>query len=144
MSTTQPMTEAEEMRRTTKRVIEEVINGRNLDLLPQFFTEDFIWHEGARDFTGLDQVREMMQGYLTAFSDLHITVEQQIVEGKLICERWRGTGTHDGPLEDIEPTGKSADITGQFISRFEGTKIAERWENFDELRMLQQIGVIPE
>ena len=30
------------------------------------------------------------------------------------------------------------------ISRFEGTKIAEEWENFDELVMLQQIGAIPE
>lgn len=49
----------------------------------------------------------------------------------------RGTiGTHDGPLDDIEPTGKSINITGQIISRFGGTKIAEEWEVFDELGML--------
>ena len=81
---------------------------------------------------------------LTAFPDLHFTVEQQVAEGNLICTRWRATGTHHGPLEDIEPTGKGIDITGQIISRFEGTKIAEEWEVFDELRMLQQIGVVPE
>ena len=49
----------------------------------------------------------MMQGYFTAFSDLRITVEQQIVEGNLVSTRWSATGTHDGPLDDIEPTGKS-------------------------------------
>ena len=108
------------------------------------FTEDFTWHLGAHDLTGLDQVREMIQGYLTAFPDLRMTVEQQIVEGNLIVNRWRATGTHDGPLEDIEPTGKSINMTGTLVSRFEGTKIAEEWENFDELGMLQQIGAIPE
>ena len=86
----------------------------------------------------------MIQGYLTAFPDLRMTVEQQIVEGNLIVNRWRATGTHDGPLEDIEPTGKSINMTGTLVSRFEGTKIAEEWENFDELGMLQQIGAIPE
>ncbi len=144
MSTTQPMTEAEAMRSTTRRVFEEVVNGRNLDLLPQFFTEDFTWHLGARDATGLDQVREVIQGYLTAFPDLRITVEQQIVEGNLICTRFSATGTLDGPLEDVEPTGKRMDITAMNILRFEGTKIAEEWESFDEVGMLKQIGVISE
>ena len=43
MTTTQPMTEAEGMRNTTRRVFEEIVNGRNLDLLPQLFT----WHLGG-------------------------------------------------------------------------------------------------
>ena len=141
---TQPMTEAEGMRRTTKRVFEEIVNGRNLDLLPQLCTEDYTWHLGDRDITGMDQVRERIGGYLAAFPDLHMTVEQQVVEGNMICTRWRATGTHDGPLGDVEPTGRKVDITGLIISRFEGTKIAEEWETFDELRMLQQIGVVPE
>ena len=145
MPTTQPMMEAEGMRRTTKRAFEEVMNDRNLDLLPQLYTEDFSWHgPGGLELTGIDQLRELMEGYLTAFPDLHMTIEQQVGEGTLICTRWRATGTHDGPLENIEPTGKKIDITGQIIQRFEGTKIAEEWEVFDELRMLKQIGVVPE
>ena len=144
MSTTQPMTVAEQMRRTTKRAFEEMVNGRNLDLLPQLFTEDYTWHLGDRDITGIDEVREMIGGYLTAFPDLHMTVEQQVVEDNLICTRWKATGTHDGPLGDIEPTGKRIDFTGQIISRFQGAKIAEEWEVFDELKMLQQIGAVPE
>ena len=85
-----------------------------------------------------------MQGYLNAFSDLRMTVEQQVVEGNLVSTRWSATGTHDGPLDDIEPTGKTINITGMLISRFEGTKIAKEWEVFDELVMLQRIGAIPE
>ena len=145
MSTPQPMTEAEGMRRIVARFFEEVVNDQNLDLLPQVCTEDYAWHgPGGVNFTGIDQLREMAEGYFTAFPDLHMSIEQQVVEGNLICSRWRATGTHDGPLDDIEPTGRKIDIAGQIIQRFEGTKIAEEWEVFDELAMPKQIGVVPE
>ena len=54
------------------------------------------------------------------------------------------TGTHDGPFGDIEPTGKKINISGQLIMRFEGPRVAEEWESFDEVGMLKQIGVMPE
>ena len=142
---TQPMTEAEGMRRTIHRFVEEVLNGKNLDLIPQYYTEGFTWHgPGGRETTGHAATREMIGGYLTAFPDLQFTVEQNVAEGDRITSYFRVTGTHDGPLEDIAPTGKKIDITGLVISRFEGGKIAEEWEVFDELRMLQQIGAVPE
>ena len=142
---TQPMTEAEQMRRTIDRVVEEMLNGPNLDVIPQFYTEGFTWHgPGGREMTGLDATREMVGGYLAAFPDLQFTVEQKVAEGDRIASYFRVTGTHDGPLEDIAPTGKKIDIAGLIISRFEGRKIAEEWEVFDELRMLQPIGVVPE
>ena len=86
----------------------------------------------------------MIEGYLTAFPDMHMAVEERIVEGNLISTRWRVTGTHDGPLGDIAPTGKKVDISGQLIMRFEGTKVAEEWEVFDEMAMLKQLGVMSE
>ena len=79
----------------------------------------------------------MIEGYLTAFPDLHMSVEQRVVEGNLISTRWNVTGTHDGPLGDIEPTGKKIGIAGQLTMRFEGTKIAEEREVFDEVAMLK-------
>ena len=133
------------MRLTHYRVFNDVLNGRNLDLLPQLCTEDYAYHgPGGLELRGLDQLREMIQGYLTAFPDLHMSVEQRVVEGNLISTRWTVTGTHDGPLGEIEATGKKIDIAGQLIMRFEGAKIAEEWEVFDEMEMLKQIGASPE
>ena len=40
-------------------------------------------------------------------------------------------------------TGKPATVTGIEIYRVADGKIAERWGNFDQLGMLQQLGVIP-
>ena len=145
MSTTQPMLESEAMRLTHDRVFNDVVNGRNLDLLSQLCTEDYAYHgPGGLELRGVDQIREMIEGYLTAFPDLHMAVEQRVVEGDRISTLWRATGTHDGPLDDIEPTGKKINITGQLIMRFAGSRIAEEWEVFDEMAMRKQIGAIPE
>jgi len=145
MPTAQPMEEAEGRRLTHYRVFNEVLNGRNLELLPQLCTQDYVYHgPGGLELEGIDQLRGMIEGYFTAFPDMHMEVEQRVVEGNLISTRWRVTGTHDGPLDGIEATGEKIDISGQLIMRFEGTKIAEEWEVFDQLAMLKQIGAIPE
>ncbi len=40
-------------------------------------------------------------------------------------------------------TNKSATVTGITINRIVGGKSVETWTNFDNLGMLQQLGVIP-
>ena len=47
------------------------------------------------------------------------------------------TGAHTGPLEGIAPTGKEVTVTGIIVSRFEGGKVAEEWENLDELAIME-------
>ena len=116
---TQPMPETQAMRITHDRVFNDVVNGRNLDLLSQLCTEGYAYHgPGGLELRGVDQIRKMIEGYLTAFPDLHMAVEQRVVEGDRISTLWRATGTHDGPLDDIEPTGKKINITGQLLLRF--------------------------
>ena len=44
----------------------------------------------------------------------------------------------------VAPTGNRIEVTGTDIMRCEGGKIAEHWGNFDDLGMMQQLGVIPE
>jgi predicted ester cyclase len=52
------------------------------------------------------------------------------------------TGTHDGLLMGIAPTGKKIKIRGLQISRFKDGKMVERWGSSDELGMLHQLGVL--
>jgi predicted ester cyclase len=72
-----------------------------------------------------------------------MTFEDQIAEGDKVASRWTMRGTHTGELLGIAPTGKQATMTGIVISRLAGSTIAEEWENFDQLGLLQQLGVIP-
>jgi predicted ester cyclase len=78
-----------------------------------------------------------------AFSDISITVEDQIAEGDKVVSRWTIRGTHKGEYMGIAPTGKQVTITGISIYRIEKGKIVEDWANSDMLGMLQQLGAIP-
>jgi predicted ester cyclase len=51
------------------------------------------------------------------------------------------TGTHQGPLMGIPPTGKRVSIRGLQISKFRDGKMVERWGSSDQLGLLQQLGV---
>ncbi len=66
-----------------------------------------------------------------------------MAEGDRVATRWTGTGTHEGELMGIAPTGNRVEVAGMVISRISGGKIAESWSNYDALGMMQQLGVIP-
>jgi predicted ester cyclase len=140
---TQTQTQTDLMKRTLRRMLDEVLNLSNLDALVDFYDADMLWHgPGGKEIVGLEELKEMIGGYLAAFPDLRMSVTRQVAEGDLLCTHWLMLGTNDGALGEIPATGKSIEMEGIAISRFEGSKIVEEWEHFDELGMLQQIGVV--
>jgi predicted ester cyclase len=78
-----------------------------------------------------------------AFPDLHLHIEDEIAEGDLLTTRWAGHGTHQGELMGIPATGKEVTVGGINISRIADGKIMERWEEFDMMGMMVQLGVVP-
>ena len=56
--------------------------------------------------------------------------------------QYRG-GTHGGPLEGVEPTGKAVRVDGQLMSRIVDGKFVEEWVHWDTLGLLRQIGAVP-
>jgi predicted ester cyclase len=43
----------------------------------------------------------------------------------------------------IPPTGREVSIGGVAIDRFENGQSVEHWEIFDQMGLMQQLGVIP-
>lgn len=91
----------------------------------------------------LSEFKGFIQGYHQAFPDLHFAVDAYIAEGDLVSFWGRTTGTHEGSLMGLEPTGNRIDIMGINTVRVEDGKVAERWANFDLFGMLQQLGHNP-
>jgi predicted ester cyclase len=81
--------------------------------------------------------------FLDAFPDLHVTIEDQIVEGGKIASRWSETMTFKGAWMGIQPTNKRITMWSIYISRIVGGKYMEIWERTDTLGSMQQAGVIP-
>lgn len=95
----------------------------------------------AQPIRGLAAWKEFIAGLLTAFPDLHFTIEEQLTDGPRVAIRWHATGTHRGPLGPVPPTGRSVSLDGLIIDHLEGGKVAERWEQWDQSCMLQQLGL---
>jgi steroid delta-isomerase-like uncharacterized protein len=127
------------------RIFEEVWNQRNLDVIDQLITGDYVHHDGhaIEVQRGIDGYKKFVSMYLDAFSDLRFAIEDEISADDKIVTRWTVTGTHDGNLPGLPRTGKSISLAGISITRLEEGKIAESWNNWDVLGMMQQLGAIP-
>jgi steroid delta-isomerase-like uncharacterized protein len=91
----------------------------------------------------LEGYRQVGLMFRSAFPDLQDTVEDQIADGDKVVTRIISRGTHQGELMGIPATGKQYTITAIVIDRMTDGRIVERRAQFDQLGMLQQLGVIP-
>jgi steroid delta-isomerase-like uncharacterized protein len=78
-----------------------------------------------------------------AFPDLRIAIDEQVAEGDRVVTRWTATGKHTVDLMGAAPTGKQVVFSGVACDRLVGGRIVERWEIFDQLSLLQQVGLVP-
>jgi len=80
--------------------------------------------------------------YRDAFPDVKIEIEDMVAEGDKVAFRWSATATHRGNGLKFAATNKPVRFAGMGIIRVENGKLAEGWNIFDQLGMLQQLGVV--
>jgi predicted ester cyclase len=83
----------------------------------------------------------MLSGLLGAFPDLRFTIEDQIVAGEKVATRWTAKGTNTGAFGPMPVTGRPIQISGLILDRVVDGKVVERWEQWDQMAMLQQLGL---
>ena len=136
---------AEENKAILRRAYEEAWNRKNLDALDEVIASDITDHDPAPgQAPGLEGVKQYFSSLHTAFPDLHVDVKGMIAEEDKVAARVTMSGTHQGEFMGIDPTGNRVTITGIDIVRITDGKVVEHWGNFDDLGMMQQLGVIPE
>ena len=134
-----------EENKAISRRFTDAFNAGDYDTITSLLTDDYTSHDPASpgEVSGPEAARAEIEGYRAAFPDLTLTIEQQIAEGDYVVSRWTGRGTHRGELFGIPATGTQGTATGITIDRIENGKIAETWQNWDTLGLLQQLGAIP-
>lgn len=125
-----------------ERIWVEGLNRGDISAADAAFAADCIVHITgiAAPLEGVGAFKEFISGMLQAFPDIHFTIEDQLVQGDRAAFRWRATGTHTGPLGAAPATGKNISVEGLIIDRVVGGKVQERWEQWDQSMMLQQLG----
>jgi len=132
-----------EENKASERRFFEGWNQGNTAVFDELIAADFRAHDPSGPINGLEEYKQFFTTYRTAFPDIHFTIEDQLAEGEMVVTRWTGTGTQQGPLMGIPPSGKRVSITGITITRYVNDKAVESWGSYDTLGMLQQIGAIP-
>ena len=114
----------------------------NFETAGAIVSSDYVLHpEEAR---GADGLREIVEAYRAAISGLEVTIDQQFTEGDHVATRFTITGTHDGELMGVPPSGRPVEFTGITISRCRDGRIEEEWELVDTVGLLRQVGALPE
>jgi len=93
---------------------------------------------------GAPGVRQQFDGFRAAFPDFRATILDQIAEGDKVVTRKVFTGTHEGPFQGLEPTGRAVEIHVIDIVRVADGRIVEHWNCVDRLGLLAQLGAVPE
>ena len=127
-------------------LFKEILNGGNLNLVEGVVAENSTDHGpsmvgvvgGVKGFSQtIGRLRE-------ALPDVQFTIEDIVTSWEKAAVRWTATGTMEGALLGLEPTGKHATITGTIIYKDEEGRITESWGNYDALGMLVQFDILSE
>lgn len=123
---------------------EEIFNDKRVDRADEFVAHDYIDHAGLPgQAPGLEGAKRKWATYATAIPDLRVTIEDMVAEGDRVAVRWTADGTQRGELLGIPATGKHLHWAGISICRVTEGKMAEQFEGWDRLALMQQLGVIP-
>jgi steroid delta-isomerase-like uncharacterized protein len=135
----------------------------NIQLMRRWFQE--VWNEGRTDtirellapnavaigqrgadakIHGPEEFEAFVREIRGAFPDIRVTVEDVFGAGDKVVLRWSGVMTHTGDAPGLPASGRTVRSRGITIARIVDGKIVEGWDNWDQLGMLQQIGVYPQ
>jgi SnoaL-like polyketide cyclase len=83
--------------------------------------------------------------FVGAFPDLRLTIEEIGVGNHTVAARMAFRGTHRGEFQGLPPTNREVAFTSVELNRMENGKVAEHWFEFDQGKLLEQLGlkVIP-
>jgi len=127
-----------------RRFLDEGINRGNVDVVDEVIAPNIVDHEPLP--LGFPEGREGVKHYFRAirqaFPDLKATIEDEVTQGDKLVVRSTWRGTHRGDYLGIPATGKQVDFEVIDIVRVRDGKVVEHWGVGDNLRLLQQLGVV--
>jgi len=125
-------------------VTDEIWCKRRYDLVDELISEDFVDHIEQQGLDGTGRARYLASVRLThnAFSDYHEEILLIVADADRAVSYVRVTGTHDGDLMGLPPTGRKIDMHAMGILRFADGKVVERWAVGDSLTQMQQLGLL--
>jgi len=103
---------------------------------------------GAPPLKGKEAIRAAWEMYMTAFPDEHPISIRHLVDGGSVVTEFSSEATHKGPLmmptgDTLPPTGRTVAFRGAVVQDVSGDKVTKQVFYFDNVEVMQQLGVLP-
>src|SRR5690349_7220528 len=110
----------------SRKLVEEVINGRNLDLIDDLVTEDYVYIDNSLGrFEGSAALKAIIAKSLQAFPDTVWTIEEQVSQGDTLGSRFTWSATHRADFDIMPATGKHLTVTVISFDTFRDGRMRE-------------------
>ena len=121
------------------------LNGKDMSAMEALIDDDFVDNDAMPGMPpGKAGMVGMMQMFVSAFSDLHVVVDQYVSEGDLVVGIMTTSGTQSGEFMGIPPLGKKFSIREIHVAKIVNGKMIEHWGLGNDMSLMQQLGAIPE
>jgi predicted ester cyclase len=135
------MNTTQQNKEVVRKIFEEGINKRNLDLLKELISDDYagaLGKKGAAGFT------EPVLPLIKAFPDIKWNITELIAEGDKVVLSWKWQGTEKAPYyENIPAAGKPITNDGMAIFTLTNGKVTHTQVLTDRLGFLQSMDILP-
>lgn len=126
-----------------EQALAHLSNPATRDRYFDLYAESVVLHGYDGVPPGLDGVKAFYHGIFTAFPDLTVLAQDFVEQSGKLAVRFLLTGTHQGPFQGIPPTGRTIQVPGITLLRFENGQCVERWSELNSLLLLTQLGAFP-
>ncbi len=127
---------------TIHREMLDIWNRRDFEAMRSMFHDKYSYTGGdGQVMTGPDSGIQVAKGYATAFPDGRAEVKTTYVQGDVAVCEFQVTGTHQGDLMGVAPTGKRISIVVCNVIEMRQGKIHREREYVDTGAMWAQLGV---
>ena len=126
----------------------EAYNERDMQAEADVLAPGFVAHvpdaPAPLHLEGLEAWRGFTAPFVEAFPDLRLTIQDIVAEGDMVSARVAFEGTHRGEFQGLPPTGKQVAFSSMEFNHVVGGQVEEHWVEIDLLRLMGQLGALPE
>ncbi|HLG01339.1 MAG TPA: ester cyclase [Acidimicrobiia bacterium] len=122
------------------------VNTHDPAAVAQWFSDDAVQRAVATGETarGREAIQERMAKFFQALPDVYLEVRDLFAAGDRMCVQVTMTGTHEGDLAGLPPTGRRIEAEWCLVFRFGDDGLVEEELLYSDLAtILSQLGALP-
>ena len=145
MNKTDNTSAMEKNKEAMKKVFDMFETGNSAGI-ENYISDNQIDHNPPPDIksTGIQEMKDMIAMHHTAFPDTKITIYSMVADGDKVIAHFNMEGTNIGVMGNMPATNKTIDVNGVDIVRFADGKGVEHWGYWEEMKMMNQLGMGPD